>query len=169
MQVCVLGRLRDEHGLSQHEIARLTGKPKGEISKYLAIHDFTGEKVKDSARADAGAEKSKLSKRPLCNLSRLPAAEQEVFAVRIVAEKLMAVDTERLIDERVGSRPKKRPQGVASRMRRIATPLADIVMTFRKAKAENTDVIAALQQALDTASIGDESRFNDQMTHNIKP
>ena len=72
-----LGRLRDEHGLSQQEIARLTGKPKGEISKYLAIHDYASEKVKDLGPIRAGAEKPKLSKRHLYNLSRLPAAEQE--------------------------------------------------------------------------------------------
>ena len=144
-----LGRLRDEHGLSQQEIARLTGKPKGEISKYLAINDYTGEKIKDLARADAGAEKPKLSKRHLYNLSRLPATDQEAFAARIVAEKLTAVDTERLVDERVGSRPKKLLRGVALRIRRISTPLADIVLTFRKAKADDGDVVAALKQALE--------------------
>lgn len=145
-----LGRLRDEHGLSQQDIARLTGKPKGEISKYLAIHDYAGEKVKDLARAQPGAEKPKLSKRHLYNLSRLPPAEQEAFAARIVTEKLTAVDTERLVDERVGSRPRKRAKGVASRVRRISTPLADIVLTFRKARVESVDIEAALRQALDT-------------------
>ena len=144
-----LGRLRDEHGLSQQEISRLTGKPKGEISKYLAINDYAGEKVKDLARADAGAEKPKLSKRHLYNLSRLPADEQQAFAERVVADKLTAVDTERLVDDRVGSRPKKRPQGVSSRIRRISTPLADIVLTFRQAKVDNADIVAALQQALE--------------------
>jgi len=144
-----LGRLRDEHGLSQQEIARLTGKPKGEISKYLAIHDYAGEKVKELARPKSETEKPKLSKRHLYNLSRLPATEQEVFVERVVSEELTAVETERLVDERVGSRPKKRAKGVASRVRRITTPLADIVLTFRRAKIENSDVVEALRQALD--------------------
>jgi ParB family chromosome partitioning protein len=152
-----LGRLRDEHGLSQQEIARLTGKPKGEISKYLTIHDFAGDKVKELARTSRDAsEKPKLSKRHLYNLSRLPSAEQEAFAERIVSQRLTAVETERLVDERVGSRPKKRPQGVASRVRRIATPLADIVLTFRKAKVDNAAVIAALKRAIDITQAGSE-------------
>ncbi len=53
-----LGRLRDEHGLSQQDIAKLTGKPKGEISKYLAIYDHTSEGVKEIARTENdGAKK----------------------------------------------------------------------------------------------------------------
>ncbi len=34
-----LSRLRDEFGLSQTEIAQVTGKSKAEISKFLALHD----------------------------------------------------------------------------------------------------------------------------------
>lgn len=144
-----LGRLRDEHGLSQQEIARLTGKPKGEISKYLSIHDHTDEKIKDLARGQLGADKPPLSKRHLYNLSRLPAAEQEAFAARIIREKLTTADTERLVDDRIGSRPKRRPPGVAARIRRISTPLADIMLTFRKATFSTDDVRTALQYAVD--------------------
>jgi ParB family chromosome partitioning protein len=149
-----LGRLRDEHGLSQQEIARLTAKPKGEISKYLAIHDHASENVKELARPKSDAEKPKLSKRHLYNLSRLPTAEQEALAKRIVGERLTAIDTERLVDERVGGRPKGRSQGVAARVHRISTPLADIVLTFRKSRVGNADVIAALEEALEKELAG---------------
>jgi hypothetical protein len=62
--------------------------------------------------------------------------------------KLTAVDAERLIDQRVGVRTTKR-RGLASRVRRIATPLADIVLTFRKADVNDADVVTALRQALE--------------------
>ena len=37
-----LKELRDDHGLSQDEISRLTGKPKSEISRFLAMQRVTG-------------------------------------------------------------------------------------------------------------------------------
>lgn len=149
-----LGRLRDEHGLSQLDIAKLTGKPKGEISKYLAIYDHTSDAVKEIARAENdGAKKPVLSKRHLYNISRLPADEQDAMAKLVSSGGLSAMETERLVDEKVGVQKRRRHNGVASRTRRISTPLADIVLTFRKAKVEDADVTAALQQALAMQSV----------------
>jgi ParB family chromosome partitioning protein len=144
-----LGRLRDEHGLTQQDIARLTGKPKGEISKYLAIYDHTSDAVKEIARTENdGAKKPVLSKRHLYNISRLPADQQDAVAQLVARDGLSAMETERLVDEKVGVQKRQRHNGVASRTRRISTPLADIVLTFRKAKIEDSDVTVALRQAL---------------------
>lgn len=140
---------RRRRSLSQQDIAKLTGKPKGEISKYLAIYDHTSEGVKEIARTENdGAKKPVLSKRHLYNISRLPADEQDAMAKLVASEGLSAMETERLVDEKIGVQKRKRHNGVASRTRRISTPLADIVLTFRKAKVDDSDVTEALQQAL---------------------
>jgi hypothetical protein len=84
----------------------------------------------------------------LYNISRLPADQQDAVAKLVARDGLSAMETERLVDERVGVQKRRRNNGVASRTRRISTPLADIVLTFRKAKIEDADVSTALQQAL---------------------
>jgi hypothetical protein len=70
----------------------------------------------------------------------------------VARDGLSAMETERLVDEKVGVRKRRRQNGVASRVRRISTPLADVVLTFRKAKLDDADVIAALRQALEIVS-----------------
>lgn len=143
-----LARLRDEFSLTQQQLADMTGKPKGEISKLLALHDKVVPDVQHMARSESG-DNIPLTKRHLYNISKLKPEEQKTVAEQVHQEKLSAIDTERLVTEKRGTktsgRPKKR-QGVAARQRRFRTTKADVLMTFRKKTVTAEDVQAVLQE-----------------------
>jgi ParB-like chromosome segregation protein Spo0J len=139
-----LARLRDDHGLSQVEIARVTGKSKAEISKFLALHDKVVPDVQDLARSDAG---SALSRRHLYSLSRLAPEEQGDLAQRIIREQLTADRTDQLT--RPASRSEKpttrRPKGIQSRQRHFKTSKADVLITFQKQSITDDDLVAVVR------------------------
>ncbi len=140
-----LARLRDDHGLSQVEIARVTGKSKAEISKFLALHDKVVPDVQDLARSDAG---SALSRRHLYSLSRLAPEEQGDLAQRIIREQLTADRTDQLT--RPASRSEKpttrRPKGIQSRQRHFKTSKADVLITFQKQSITDDDIAATVTE-----------------------
>jgi ParB family chromosome partitioning protein len=140
-----LARLRDEFGVSQQELSQVTGKPKGEISKLLALHDKVVPAVQELARSESG--EAVLTKRHLYNISRLEPERQQAVAVQVKREGLTAIDTERLVAEQTGSteRP-KRHKGMAARRRRYRTSRADVLMTFHKANVTEEDVLAVLDE-----------------------
>ena len=149
-----LARLRDDFQLSQRELCEVTGKPKSEISKLLALHDKVTPEVQTLARNDTG---SPLTKRHLYNISKLPAEQQLPMAERIHSESLNALGTEQLIDsispkaKASSAKAIKKSTGISARQRRFKTKSADVVMTFRHAKVTSDDVLAVineLQQAL---------------------
>ncbi len=137
-----LARLRDEFDLSQKQISDLTGKPQGEISKFLGIHDRVVPEVQQMAREQFDAAPT-LTMRHLYNLSKLPRSEQKAVADEIRHSKLTAVETEALIARSMGS-SKTRTTGVQKRQRRFRTETADVMMTFRKENATDADVEAVL-------------------------
>ncbi len=78
-----LARLRDEFDLSQKQISELTGKPAGEISKFLAIHDRVVPEVQQMVREQSEAAPT-LTMRHLYNIAKLPSDEQPAFAKAII-------------------------------------------------------------------------------------
>src|SRR5205085_1003062 len=70
-----LKELRDAHGLSQQDIAKVTGKPKSEISRLLAMQRVAAA-AQQTIRQD---EARRFSRRHVVAVSQLPAEEQTIF------------------------------------------------------------------------------------------
>lgn len=133
-----LARLRDEFDLSQKQISDLTGKPAGEISKFLAIHDRVVPEVQQMAREQSDAA-SPLTMRHLYNIAKLPANEQKAVAAQIQQSRLTATETENLVARSQG-RTHRHPESLRSRQRRFHTNMADVLITFNKSGATDADV-----------------------------
>lgn len=138
-----LARLRDEFGMAQVDLCRVTGKPKSEISKLLALHDKVDPEIQHAARSD---KDTVLTKRHLYNISKLNREEQRDVARQVQRQKLNALETEALVNSN-----NPRAQGVAARQRRFKTTDAEVLMTFRR-KPVTTEhvrkVLADLQRQL---------------------
>lgn len=141
-----LARLRDEHGMTQQQIVEATGKPKGEISKFLAIHDRVAPSVKKLAEAN-GNGKPSLSKRHLYNLSKLEASKQLALADDV--KEMTAIEAENFV--RTFTSPKDtsvvKRGGLAARQLRISTAKAELLFTFRNRGYTSRDVLECLQEA----------------------
>lgn len=135
-----LARLRDAHNMRQQQLAEVTGKPKGEISKLLALHDKVVPEVQEMARSES---ETKLTKRHLYNISKLPEDQQSEVAQRVQRDGLTAIETEQLTSK--GTRRK----GIAARQRRFHTDDADVVVTFRKAGHTDDDARRVLAKLLE--------------------
>ena len=138
-----LKELRDDHGLSQDEIARVTGKPKSEISRFLAMQRVTPD-VQKQIRQD---ESGRYSRRHVVALAQLAPEEQPALAERIKTEKLSAVETER----EVSRRKKSHETGEAARgspvtIRRYAIGSAKIQITFRKREDSTSEILDVLDR-----------------------
>lgn len=132
-----LARLRDSHGLTQTELVRVTGKPKGEISKLLALHDKVDPEVQAIARNDSD---SPLTKRHLYNISKLKPDKQKEIAAKVQEEQLTAKQTEQLINAGSHKMNVQKQPGIAARQRRFKTANADVVITFRRKAITDDDV-----------------------------
>lgn len=136
-----LARLRDQHGLTQKELCKVTGKPKSDISKLLALHDKVDPAVQKMAREDSEGQ---LTKRHLYNISKLKPAEQKTVANEVQSGNLTAIQTERLVESQS---PKAKPSrtskqlGIAARQRRFKTAKADVLITFRTKNSSQTDMM----------------------------
>lgn len=138
-----LKELRDEHGLSQDEIARVTGKPKSEISRFLAMQNVVPAVQKQIRQEDPG----RISRRHVVAISQLTPEEQPAVLEKIKMEKLSAVETER----EVGRRKRNRETGQALRgspvtIRRYAIGSTNIQITFRKREVEVGEILAILDR-----------------------
>ena len=106
-----LVRLRDEFHLPLTEIAALTGKSLGEVSKLVALIDKVIPEVQKSVREVGEAT---MTKTHLYLLSQLEPEQQKRLAARIHREHLTVLETEKLI--RKGQEPP------AFRSRRVGRP-----------------------------------------------
>lgn len=138
-----LARLRDEFDLKQTDLCRVTGKPKSEISKLLALHDKVAPEVQDMARRDST---SKLSKRHLYNISKIKPEKQIEVAKQVQDEGLTAQATERLINKDSHKLNVRKQPGIAARQRRFKTSHADVVITFQRKSPTDDDVRGVLHQ-----------------------
>ena len=142
-----LARLRDEFGLSQQQIAAMTGKSKGDISKFLKLRDAIIPAVPQQARQQRDDGAAPLTKRHLYNISKLPPDEQTAFATRVQAEQLTALETEQLVQSRTSAKSSNiRRNGLPARQRKFHTSRADVVMTFQRKDFTNEDVQLALDE-----------------------
>jgi len=137
-----LKELRDRHGLTQEKIAKVTGKPKSEISRFLAMQRVAPE-VQAVVRAD---QEGRFSRRHVVALSKVGPDEQSALAERIKAEKITAVETERLVNR---SRRKKAGQAVSGTpvsVRRYVVGGTQVKIMFRKQTVSREDILHVLER-----------------------
>jgi ParB family chromosome partitioning protein len=133
-----LAAIRDAHKYSQDDLARLTGKPKSEISRLLALLSLVPE-AQQRARQDQN-----LSRRQLYAISQLKPDRQLAFLEDIQRQGLKTEETEELV------RREKRPahrRGAPVTLRRFQTGGAVVTVSFRKRSVADNDVLAALDEA----------------------
>jgi ParB family chromosome partitioning protein len=132
-----LTRLRDGHGYTQEEIAQLTGKPQSEISRLLSLQRVVPE-IQKEAREGKGP-----SRRHLVAIAQLPYEEQQEVAAAVREQNLTAVETEQLVSEKRGKKPKSAPKVQF----RYNTSKATLVLTFKKKRVSREEILAALAEA----------------------
>ena len=80
-----MARLREEYNLSQKEIAKVTGKSKADVSKFLALRDKVAPDVQDLARLEVEIAKfhnrASLAKQLVNKLRRLTLTSLQEVAV----------------------------------------------------------------------------------------
>lgn len=112
---------------------RVTGKPKSEISKLLAVHDKLVPAVQNMARSD---KDTVLTKRHLYNISTVDRNQQEAVAAEVQKKRLTAIETEGLVQQHFAkSQTAKNAESTGRKghyRRRFTTEHAEAVMTFRK-------------------------------------
>ena len=142
-----LARLRDEFGLSQQQIAQMTGKSKGDISKFLKLRDAIIPEVQQQARQQRDDGAASLTKRHLYNIAKLPPDEQTDFAARVQTEKLTALETEQLVQRRTSAKsPNIQRNGLPARQRKFHTSIADVVMTFQRKEFTADDIRTVIRE-----------------------
>ncbi len=140
-----LARLRDEHGLRQVDLCRVTGKPKSEISKLLALHDKVDPEVQRIAREDT---EQQLTRRHLYNISKIKPDKQREIVEQVQQGSLTAQQTEKLIATHSPKLKINKQSGLAARQRRFRTDLGEVVVTFRRRNPEDNDIRAILTEVL---------------------
>lgn len=133
-------RLRDQFGMTAGDIASMTGKSKGEVSKLLALVDKVEPSVQERVRTLPNVS---LTKRHLYMLSQLPPREQVRMATKIEREHLTVPETERIIGHARGDKQAVRAG------RHFAYKVAQAFVTVRFDKREVTpdEVLYALAEA----------------------
>lgn len=137
-----LAALKDARQCSQAELAHLIGKPKSEISKFLAMVNRLDPGVQTIAEeADAG-----LGKRHLYAISQLPAQQQKQLVQHVRRRALTADATEDLVAQQL-----RRLSGVtherrAATIRRFRTSVGTLSFTGRPGRAQDDDVLTALDE-----------------------
>ncbi len=137
-----LKELRDEHGMSQDDIARLIGKPKSEISRFLAMQRVAPEVQREIRQDESGT----FSRRHVVAISKLVPKEQVVVAGKIKTEKLTATETEREVSRRVQKGTGRAVRGSPITVRRFTVGSAQVKITFRKRSATDADVLDLLDR-----------------------
>ena len=134
-----LAAIRDANKYSQDELAKLTGKPKGEISKLLALLSLAPE-VQKQARQD-----QTLTRRQLYAVSQVPVARQVELVKEVQRRGLKVKETEELV-RREKLAPIRRGTPHMT-MRRFHTSAAIVTVSFRKRSVDDADVLTALKEA----------------------
>jgi len=137
-----LKELRDIHGLTQEEIARLTGKPKSEISRFLAMQRVAPEVQQEIRQDDTG----QFSRRHVVAIAKLEPQEQGELAAKIRAGKLTATETEREVARRVRRDSGGEARGAPVTVRRYVVGSAQVRISFRKKEVSTQDVLDVLDR-----------------------
>ena len=129
--------LRDQHGLSQDEIARLTGKPKSEISRFVSLRKIAPD-LRQELRED---ESSTFSRRHLVAVAKLPPEQQRSLTQKIKTEKLTAPETECAAAVHMLERTwNKSPQTRAGTVRRFVIGAATVEVSFGRSGVADPEV-----------------------------
>jgi len=139
-----LAELRDKHELTQDDIARLTGKPKSEISRLLSIQKVAPAIQQQARTAEAGT----LSRRHLVAIAQLPADEQPTFVDKIRTGQMSATEAEREAARWKQSRTGQPARGGRSVVRRYLVGPATVQITFRKRQVTDDDVLDVLERVM---------------------
>jgi len=137
-----LARLRDANSYSQQDLARETGKSKGEISKLLALLDLDPV-VQKLAREDKSGH---ITRRHLYAIRSLPAGEQLTIIQKTQQEALTAEDVERIVANQVESLEGHKRRGAPVSHHRFSTSHASVTITFRKKNVTTEDIMTALDE-----------------------
>ncbi len=137
-----LKELRDVHGLTQEEIARLTGKPKSEISRFLAMQKVAPAVQQEIRQDDTGH----FSRRHVVALAKLEPQEQGEVAAKIRAGQLTARETEREVARRVRRDTGGEVRGSPVTVRRYAVGSTQVRISFRKKEVSSQDVLDVLDR-----------------------
>lgn len=135
-----LAVLRDSNGYSQQQLAELTGKSKGEVSKTLAILELPTDVQAVARNDDSGT----ISKRHLYAIARMKPDEQVSTVEKVVKEKLTVGEVERMLERQLDSVEKKvepRPQFYR---RSFRTSEASVSFAFKSNTLDDEDVIRAM-------------------------
>jgi ParB family chromosome partitioning protein len=135
-----LARIRDMQGVSQEALAKLTGKPKSEISRLLALLTI-GPEAQGLARNSPD-----LGKRQLYAIARAEPETQTTLIRQIQEQSLTASETEALAKKTQRTPSGSRQRGAPTTHRRFRTSQASVLVTFRKRHVENADILAALDE-----------------------
>jgi ParB family chromosome partitioning protein len=139
-----LAALQETYQYTLDDLARLTGKGKGDISKHLAI----AGRVDPAVQAAAQSDPQTLTKRHLYSLSKLAPKEQRSVAEKIQAGHLNANDTEELVEQTrlrtAGVRPDSPP---ATTIRRFDTHHGLVTVRTKQGRRNADHILAALDEA----------------------
>ena len=138
-----LRSLQEAEKCTQHELAQMTGKSEGEISKLLALLSLTPE-VQRAARED---DSGRFSRRQLYAIAKLPPKEQPQVLEQVQRGDLTIEETERVAGKAAALSQGASKRGAPVHKIRIMTPLAAVLLTFRRKQVTNDDIVKALEQA----------------------
>jgi ParB family chromosome partitioning protein len=141
-----LVRLKQDFAMSVSDVAGVTGKSIGEVSKLIALVERVTPEVQERVRKFADAS---LTKRHLYALTQLEPPQQMRLAARIEREQLTAADTERLV--RAGlDFPTAQPRPARGRPRkhiRIPTKYGVVQLTPTDPSFDDQILVAMLHEA----------------------
>lgn len=135
-------KLRDAHGYSQTDLARETGKSKGEISKLFAILALDPA-VQKLARED---ESGHITRRHLYAIRPLPASSQIALLGRVQREDLTSGDLEQIVRAQSPKPDGPRPGPAAQARRQFKTERATVSFTARRRVLSDDDILAAMDE-----------------------
>ena len=138
-----LARLRDANGYSQREIAKVTAKSEGEISKILTLLDLHPA-VQKLARED---QSNRITKRHLYALRTLPPEDQQALIEKVQRDALTADETEQLAAKKLDRGRTVPGPGAPVSYHRFKTTEATVSLTFRKKEVSTDDILSALDEA----------------------
>jgi ParB family chromosome partitioning protein len=144
-----LARLQHVNNHSQSDLARETGKSKGEISKLLSLLDLDPA-VQKVAREDTSG---RFTRRHLYAIRALPPAEQIALVQRAQRETVTAEHMEALAAERAEATRGRTRRNTSVSHHRFSTSQALVSVTFRKKDVTANDILAALDEARQQVSI----------------
>ena len=144
-----LVRLKNDHGMTATDIAKVTGKSLAEVTKLIALVEKVVPGVQQKVRELADTS---LTKRHLYALTKLEPDQQLQFAERIEREELTAIDTEQLVKRSTARRSSAerdaRKQGRPRKHVQLSTSLGTVRLTPSEPYFTDDTLAGMLKEAL---------------------